>query len=205
MYILEQNQSYSYGFEDNYDYYSGSGIDYLNITNSINDDDDDYVEYNIGVYIALSPLLFAACIISLIILFNCIILPINECLEGLKIKFHNLLETRKLPIKNNYLTKAYIKELNNNNIEKAKKIDNNSCSICLADIDIDNRNNLKKFVFLDCGHTHCRKCIQKWVKTKVTSGSTPDCPTCRIQIVDIPQKVVENDYDSDYSYNLDYD
>ena len=167
----------------------------------------DYVKYNVGIYIALSPLMFAGCFISLIILLriSAIILSMNEYLECLKIKFHNFLETRKLPIKNNYLTKAYIKELNHNNIEKAKQIDNKSCCICLADIDIDKSRNLKKFVFLDCGHTHCRKCIQKWVKTKVTSGSNPDCPTCRIQIVDIPQKVVENDYDSDYSYNSDYD
>lgn len=110
-----------------------------------------------------------------------------------------------MPIKkNNYLNPLFIKELNHNNKEKAKKLDNNSCSICLSDIDLDNNRNLKKFVFLDCGHTHCKKCIQKWVKTKVKLGSAPDCPTCRAKIVDLPRKNIVYNYNSDSSNNSDY-
>ena len=48
---------------------------------------------------------------------------------------------------------------------------------------------------------YCKNCIQSWVKTKVTSGSIPNCPMCRSNIVTIemPKTYVNYNYDSDSS------
>ena len=211
MYILiNSNITEKYFDELEIDDYSGSGsdlYDYLNITNSTENDDDYDRSDPYIVFIALSPLMIGAAILVLATIYVCIIIPILNCLENQKSKIANYFESRKVPIRNKHLSPMFIKQLNSKNKEKVKTIENNSdCPICFNEMNFENKS---KLVFLDCGHVYCKSCIQDWVKTKVQSFANPDCPKCRLKIVDLPRKkVVINinyNYDSDDNYSSDQD
>jgi hypothetical protein len=153
----------------------------------------------VGLYIALSPLLFVGGILILVFLINEIILPLKYQIKKIKIKIINRYESSKLPIVNNKLNKSYIKKLNEENLNKHTNMCHTECSICLEQI-----NNKKKIV-LDCGHTFDTSCLQKWTSTQVSAGKKPECPLCRGDIVrqeDYKFReyiVVNMNYDSDSS------
>ena len=46
------------------------------------------------------------------------------------------------------------------------------CSICTE--------ILSKPLVLNCGHTFCQKCLEKWIEQK---GKKSDCPNCRNRIL----------------------
>ena len=89
---------------------------------------------------------------------------------------------RENGIVNKKLTKEFIAKLNAANredqIEKTKRGDNNCCSICLDPISFDTKkswvckSDIKKNVYLNCGHNFHKKCLQSWVTSKVKRSIT---------------------------------
>ena len=110
----------------------------------------------------------------------------------------------------------------NNIVELNKKfVDNNTCSICIDEINKDK-------ITLKCIHTFHKKCIFEWINTNYENNIIPCCPVCRnyiydtkdyyiilnklhkYNIISIPDNSNNNDgdninYSSDSSIYSDYD
>lgn len=195
-----------------HDYYSsGDSSGYSSGDLIIDDEIVDDVKYSYGLYIALSPLFLIGFLISSVIIYSVldfIFDSINNSLKNIKYKYNIKQEQKKLPIYNNKLNPAFIKELNQNNIDKVKnKKEALECSICLTEINIENyKNNKTDLVFLNCSHVYHKDCLNPWVKEKAQSFNHPDCPYCRNEIIDMntikqiyTYNQVSNSYDSDNS------
>ena len=125
----------------------------------------------------LTPLYIIGLIIFIIIFLDCLD-PITKKYNKLKNYFYQ----RNLPIKNNKLTKKYIKMLNNTNKNTKETKINETCSICLEEITLKDYKT-KKILVSDCKHIFHTNCINDWVKTRITSGNKIDCPICRSNII----------------------
>lgn len=70
--------------------------------------------------------------------------------------------------------------LNENNIVELnnKFVDNNTCSICIDEI------NKKKITLKKCNHTFHKNCILQWIRSNYENNIIPCCPVCRNNIYD---------------------
>jgi hypothetical protein len=171
-----------------------------NQTNQSNQTNQNESGISLIFLLGLSPLLCGAIFIIIVIVYDCICLPLHLKIKNLQYKIYNYFELLDSPIVNNKLNKQYIKKLNTENQHKIKNKIDLQCSICIEDIKI------KKTLVLDCSHAFCKKCIQIWIKTQSSIGHKIECPMCRQHIVreeDMIEKehiVVNIDNDSTYDY-----
>ena len=194
------------------------------------DGDDDYYEKkykHIGllILIPMAPLIFAICIVSIMYFGEGCVYPIisyfnryplNLCLKIKncykkikncfnfmtcdKIEEHNFINN--FPIVDSKLNPVFINDLYNHNEEKVKEKESLECAICLDTICLEDYDKTKsQLVFLNCIHVFHTECIQPWVKSQVQTISVPNCPTCRLQIANIPDTKITITYDSDDSFS----
>jgi hypothetical protein len=197
---MELYDNSSIYFTNNY-YDSGSG--FVNESEKIIKNNDTYTINNgnglsIGVLLALSPLIFAGCSIILILLYFNIYMEIKDYIKSCKNKYNIHKEKKTLPIYNKKLNPLFVKELNVNNIKKFQNTDR-QCSICFETIDFK-----KDKIILNCLHVYHTKCLNLWVKQKLNSFTTPDCPMCRNEII-TPRPIKNNINNSSDSSGYDTD
>lgn len=125
----------------------------------------------------------------------CILKKMGNAMVELYISCVTRINKNKQPIIDKQLSSRYIKKLNKTNTEKIKS---HECTICFEEV---NKNK----VVLNCGHVFHKKCLQPWIKQKLTNYEKPSCPSCRDIIcynADNVQYIVYNiTYDSDDSYD----
>lgn len=171
--------------------------DVFNNTNSSDDNIPKSEYYNSYIIIlAFAPLMLIVFIFIIVCFIDNIYDPIIDKLRNIRNKFNKCFKENNLPIKNNILNKSYIDKLNkSNNCEF-----DNSCSICVENIDDTEFKKKRYIVTLNCKHSFHTLCINEWVKALTSTGKIPVCPTCRMNIVDI------NTYKNDYTtINVNYD
>ena len=144
------------------------------------------------VFIIVLLIFWSPCILYIAF---CILKKMGNAMVELYISCVTRINKNKQPIIDKQLSSRYIKKLNKTNTEKIKS---HECTICFEEV---NKNK----VVLNCGHVFHKKCLQPWIKQKLTNYEKPSCPSCRDIICYNPdnvQYIVYNiTYDSDDSYD----
>lgn len=211
--------------ENDFDFeniYNDSNINNTNTTgdsDTYNRKNDGYLGLIVLILVMTSPC-YCLCLFWVKQSCSCI----NDCISAYNIhmalKHHKRdisKQIRENGIVNKKLTKEFIAKLNAANrecqIEKTKREDNNCCSICLDNIKFDtkkvwaSKRDIKKNVYLNCGHNFHKKCLQQWVTSKVNEEVPPSCPVCRSVIVELPKslsEMINNDIFTRYEYRSGY-